>query len=220
MQSTSPSASAATGTLVSVNVSEIRARDYDGRTVRTGIFKTPVADRVPVRGVNLRGDDQADRDNHGGPDRALYAYAAEDYRWWEACLGRVLPPGIFGENLTLRGIDVSGALIGERWRVGRAEFQVASPRVPCYKLAMTMEDPGFIRAFARAERPGAYLSIGAVGDVAAGDAVRVVARPDHDLTLARMYRIYLFERHRIAELLVPDLPASWRAWVLAQAGSA
>jgi len=204
------------GAILSVNVSEVRSLEYQGETVTTGIFKSPVAGRIPVRGVNVLGDDQADRDSHGGEDRAVYAYAREDYAWWEERLGRSLPAGTFGENLTLSGIDVSGALIGERWRAGTTEFQVTSPRVPCYKLAMTMGDRAFVREFAQAARPGAYLSIAAHGDVAAGDAVRILSKPDHGLTLEVMFRIYMFERKRLAEMLVPELPSSWRGWVLHQ----
>ncbi len=106
------------GRVLSVNVSPVRSVEMRGKSVTTGIYKIPVARRVPLRGVNLRGDDQADRNARGGPDRAVYAYASEDYRWWEASLERTLDAGTFGENLTLGGVDVSGALIGERWRAG------------------------------------------------------------------------------------------------------
>src|SRR3954469_3750355 len=102
-----------------------------GRTVRSAIGKAPVDGRVRVAGVNLEGDDQADRRVHGGPDKAVYAYASEDTAWWSAELGRDLGPAIFGENLTTEGVDVSGAVIGERWRVGTVELQVAQPRLPC-----------------------------------------------------------------------------------------
>jgi MOSC domain-containing protein YiiM len=124
--------------IVSVNTGAVRTVERGGKRITTGIFKEPAAGRVRLRGVNLDGDDQADRGVHGGPDRAAYAYAAEDYDWWERELGRACAPGTFGENLTTRGIDVSGALIGERWRVGSAVVAVTSPRVPCYKLAMKM----------------------------------------------------------------------------------
>ena len=202
------------GLVLSVNVSEVRTVEYRGAAVTTGIFKTPVKGRIPISGVNLRGDDQADRQNHGGKTRAAYAYAQEDYAWWEQALSRVLPPGKFGENLTLRGIDVTRALVGERWRVGTAELQVTSPRVPCYKLAMTMEDPTFVKRFAQALRPGAYLSILNEGHVAAGDPVEVLWRPSHKLTLEEMARIYLFQPSRAGEMLVPELPEDWRAWAL------
>lgn len=203
------------GSVLSVNVSAIRTVEYHGQVVTTGIFKSPVEGRIRFEGVNLRGDDQADRENHGGPIRAVYAYANEDYLWWQETLGRDLSPGKFGENLTLEGVDVSSALVGERWRVGSALLEVTSPRVPCYKLGMAMEDARFIRTFARALRPGAYLGIVEEGDVGAGDSVAVTWRPDHDLTLETMARIYLFERQRLGQMLVPQLPHEWREWVIA-----
>ncbi len=203
------------GEVASVNVSGIQTIEHRGNAVRTGIFKSPVVGRVAVAGVNLRGDDQADREVHGGPDRAAYAYAEEDYRWWHVELGRKLEPGKFGENLTLRGIDVSRALVGEVWRVGTTLFAVTSPRVPCYKLGIAMGDAAFIKVFARALRPGAYLSVVEEGDVGAGDPVEIVARPEHEMTMEDMARIYLFERHRAKELLVPELPMEWREWATA-----
>ena len=199
--------------VVSVNVGAVRTVERGGTPIATGIFKEAVTGRVRLRGVNLDGDDQADRAVHGGPDRAAYAYAAEDYDWWAGELGKACAPGTFGENLTTHGIDVSGALIGERWRVGSAVVRVTSPRVPCYKLAMKMDDPQFVRRFAAALRPGAYLAIAQEGDVAAGDGVELVHRPAHALTLAEMTRIYFFERDRIGELIdIEDLPAAWRDW--------
>jgi MOSC domain-containing protein YiiM len=207
--------------IVSVNTGAVRTVRRGGQLITTGIFKEPVAGRIRLRGVNLDGDDQADRGVHGGPDRAAYAYAAEDYDWWRGELGHACEPGTFGENLTTRGIDVSGALIGERWRAGSAVVQVTSPRVPCYKLAMKMDDPQFVKRFAAALRPGAYLAIVEEGDVGAGDGVEIVHRPAHAMTLAEMARIYFFERHRIAELVdVEELPAAWRDWAREHAGSA
>jgi MOSC domain-containing protein YiiM len=206
------------GSVLSVNVSRARTVDYHGETIRTGIFKTPVTGRVSMRGVNLDGDEQADRLAHGGPFRALYAYAVEDYKWWEQKLGRDLQPGEFGENLMTRGLDVTSALVGERWRVGTALLQVTVPRMPCYKLAMKMNDPLFVRRFALAMRPGAYLSIVEEGDVAAGDAIEIVSRPSHDVTIAKVAHIFFFKRSRLSELLVPELPSMWRDWILEQAG--
>ncbi len=201
------------GSIVSVNVSQVRTIDMRGKAVETGILKSPVAGRVRVEGVNLAGDDQADRNVHGGPERAVYAYASEDYAWWAGELGDEVPHGKFGENLTLRGVDVDGARIGERWRAGSTILQVTAPRVPCYKLATVMGDPAFVKRFAEALHPGAYLAIVEPGDLAAGDAVEIVSRPEHDLTIASMTRIYFFERERIEEMLVPELPNEWRAWV-------
>lgn len=205
------------GRVVSVNVSLALTVESPGGPVTTGIFKQSVAGKIPLRGVNLLGDEQADRSVHGGPDRAVYAYAAEDYEWWREVLRRPLSPGRFGENLTVSGIDVSGALIGERWRVGSAILQVAAPRIPCYKLALALGDPHFTKTFAQALRPGSYMSVVAEGEIAAGDAVEIVSRPAHGLTVAKMARIFLFERSRLREMLVaPELPISWRDWVVEQ----
>ncbi|MBV8726730.1 MAG: MOSC domain-containing protein [Candidatus Eremiobacteraeota bacterium] len=202
-----------TPSIESVNVGTVRTVEHGGRLITTGIFKEPVVGRVRLRGVNLDGDDQADRSVHGGPERAAYAYAGEDYDWWSGELGRACAPGTFGENFTTCGIDVNRALIGERWRVGSAVVQVTSPRIPCYKLAMKMDDPHFVRRFAEALRPGAYLAIVEEGEVAAGDPAEIVHRPKHALTLAEMTRIYFFERRRVGELVhVDDLPAAWREW--------
>jgi MOSC domain-containing protein YiiM len=196
--------------VISVNVGGIRTILYRGKDVPTGIFKNPVKGKVPLRGVNLLGDEQADRKVHGGPEQAVYAYASEDYAWWEGELSRSLPSGQFGENLTTRGIDIGTALIGERWRVGSALLQITAPRLPCFKLATKMEEPHFIKRFAAALRPGTYFAVVEEGEIGAGDPIEVALRPAHRLTVAEMARIYLFQRERLAELLVPELPASWR----------
>src|SRR3954471_24443535 len=116
------------GVVESVNVGEPRLVEVNGHAVLTAIWKHPVEGRVPLRGVNLRGDDQADRRVHGGPDKALYAYAAEETDQWETEIGVALGPGAFGENLTVRGLSVSEAVIGERWAVGSTLLEVAQPR--------------------------------------------------------------------------------------------
>ena len=119
--------------LVSVNVGRPREIEWLGKRGTTAIWKAPVEGRVPVAGVNLAGDDQADRRFHGGPDKAVYAYAGEDYDWWSRELDRPLEPGTFGENLTLQGLDVTAAVVGERWAIGSALLEVAQPRTPCWK---------------------------------------------------------------------------------------
>ena len=162
-----------TGRLVSVNVGAVRTVEWHGRTVTTAIWKAPVEGRIAVRGVNLAGDDQADRRVHGGPDKAVYAYSAEDYAWWSVELGRELGPGTFGENLTVDGVDLGASIIGTRWRVGTTELEVAQPRQPCFKLGMRMGDAEFVDRFRDAERFGAYLRIVREGDVGAGDEITV-----------------------------------------------
>jgi MOSC domain-containing protein YiiM len=203
-----------TGSVDSLNVGSPRAVEVNGHTVLTAIWKHPVTGRVPVRGVNLRGDDQADRTVHGGPDKAVYAYAAEDTERWEDELGRSLDHAPFGENLTVRGLPVSEAVIGERWEVGSALLEVAQPRLPCFKLGLRMGDPRFPRRFAEAQRPGAYLRIVREGDIGAGDQIDVVARPEHGVTSVLVSRAILGEAHLLADALeAPELPAELREWM-------
>ena len=202
----------------SVNVGLPRAVEVNGHTVMTAIWKSPVKGRVPLRGVNLRGDDQADRTVHGGPDKAVYAYAAEETELWEAELGRALGPGAFGENLSVRGLGVSDAVIGEQWAVGSTLLQVAQPRLPCFKLGLRMGDPGFLKRFARAGRPGAYLRVLREGDIGAGDPIDVVSRPAHGVTSALVARALLREPRLLATAAqAPELPGELREWMLARA---
>src|ERR1700745_197388 len=123
-------------TVLSVNVGQTRECDYAGRHAKSAIGKSPVAGRIAARGVNLEGDDQADRKAHGGPDKSVYAYAIEDYRWWEEKLGRSRQYGEFGENLTTEGVAVNDARVGERWAIGTAVFEVSEPRIPCWRVVV------------------------------------------------------------------------------------
>ena len=198
----------------SVNVGTPRPVQVNGHTVLTAIWKHSVSGRVPVRGVNLLGDDQADRAVHGGPDKAVYAYAREDIDWWENELQHPLGSAPFGENLTVKGLPFSEAVIGERWRIGSVLLQVAQPRLPCFKLGVKMNDPRFLKRFAAAGRPGAYLRILREGDIAAGDEIAVHDRPTHAVTSALVSRALLGERHLLpAALQAPELPADLRAWM-------
>jgi MOSC domain-containing protein YiiM len=184
-------------------------------TVSTAIWKQPVTGRVAVRGVNLDGDDQADRSVHGGPDKAVYAYAAEEVAQWQAELGRELGPAAFGQNLTTEGVEVSGAVIGERWRIGTTVLEVAQPRQPCFKLAIRMGDPRFVRRFVEASRPGAYLRIIEPGVLGAGDAVEVIHRPDHGITSRLVFEALLRDPALIPQALrAPELPEALRNWML------
>lgn len=200
----------------SVNVGRPRQVETGQRTVLTAIWKAPVEGRVAVRGVNLAGDDQADRSVHGGPDKAVYAYAIEEIREWEAEVGRELGPGAFGENLTTEGIDVSGALIGERWRVGTTVLEVAQPRLPCFKLGIRMGDPTFLKRFAQGSRPGAYLRIVEEGELGAGDRIAVDFEtiPDHGVTLRLVFDAILVDHGLIPRALeAPQLIPSLREWM-------
>jgi MOSC domain-containing protein YiiM len=185
-----------------------------GRPLMSAIGKAPVEGRVRVDGVNVAGDDQADRRVHGGPDKAVYAYASEDTAWWEAELGRTLAPGMFGENLTTEGVDVSGAVIGERWQVGTVELEVCQPRLPCAKLGLRFGDPMMVRRFGEARRPGAYLRIVREGEIAAGDTIEVVHRPVHGVTVRDVSAAILLDESLLARAAAaPELPASLAGWM-------
>jgi MOSC domain-containing protein YiiM len=182
-----------------------------GRPVLSGFRKSPVPGRLETHGVNLDGDDQADRTVHGGPDKAIYAYASEDLAFWSQDLGRELGPGALGENLTTAGVDCSGAVIGERWRVGSALLEVCQPRLPCFKLGLVHDDPGLLRRFAKASRPGAYLRILRHGELGAGDAVEVLDRPEHGVTVRRVADGLLLDRSLLPGVLfAPQLAAGLR----------
>jgi len=203
------------GRLLSVNVAEMREIPWRGRMVRTGIWKFPVDGRVAVRGVNVDGDEQADRRVHGGEFQALYAYAREDYDWWERELERGMAPGTFGENLTVEGLDLAGARVGERWRVGSTLLEVTLPRIPCFKLGRKMDDPRFLKRFAQARRPGCYLRIIEEGELGAGDAIEAVERPGHDVTIGLVNEAKLHDSSLAAKVLAAreELPEGWLDWV-------
>ena len=200
----------APGLVLSVNVSATRTVLSRSKQVRTGIYKKPVMGRVRVRGVNIEGDEQADRENHGGPHKAVYAYAHEDYEWFSRQYSRRFLPGDFGENLTTVHLDVTHALIGEHWKIGSAEFEVSEPRIPCYKLGIKLNDPAFPAAFAKALRPGAYLRIIKEGELGASDSVQIISRPDHGVTVSDVANAYLFDHRLFPRLLkVSQLRPEW-----------
>ncbi|MFI1993199.1 MOSC domain-containing protein [Actinoplanes sp. NPDC020271] len=190
----------------------------------TGINKRPVSEPVTVRApgpktVGLHsgvvGDHIGDTEHHGGDDQAIYAYAAEDYAWWAASLGRDLPPGLFGENLTTSGLDLVGGVIGEKWEFGSGlVLQVTFGRIPCVTFQNRMGEPRWVKRFSAANRTGAYLRVIASGQLLPGDRITVVDRPAHGLTLAESYEIYMHDNARLARLLdAPELPPKMLAEV-------
>jgi MOSC domain-containing protein YiiM len=198
--------------LRSVNVGRPRPNPWKTTGI-TGIDKRPVDGPVAVTApgpkgtgaVGLAGDRVYDVRNHGGTDQAVYAYAREDLDHWAAELGRELPDGVFGENLTTSGLDVNGALIGERWRVGdQVLLEVSCPRVPCGTFQGWMEEQGWIKRFTRAALPGAYLRVIEPGDIRAGDAITVEDRPAHDVTVALCFRALTSEPELLPRLTVAE----------------
>lgn len=165
-------------------------------------------------GSGVVGDVIGNRKLHGGDDQAVYAYAREDLDTWAAHLDRELTNGVFGENLTTTGVDVTGAVIGERWRVGTGGvlLEVTSPRTPCKTFATRLQVVGWIKTFARGGTPGAYLRVIEPGPVSGGDRVDVVERPSHGVTIGMVYRALLLEKDLLPEILAADaLPEDIKA---------
>jgi MOSC domain-containing protein YiiM len=191
-----------------------RLRPDTGIIGVTAIDKRPVDGPVRVRPLGLYADVQADRKHHGGEDQAVYAYADEDAAFFTELLGREVTPGLFGENLRTSGIDVTGAVTGERWRVGDTlELEVTIPRIPCGTFARRLGIPGWVKRFAAEGRPGAYLRVRRSGPVTAGDPVEVVYRPAHGVTIGELFagptpeqaRAVLGSGERLAPKVVRDL---------------
>ena len=173
--------------LEAVNVGGIRPTGF-GTLGRTAIDKRPVQAAVRIGLSGPEGDQIADLKHHGGPDQAVYAFAREDYAYWEAELGRPLAPGAFGENLTTVGLDVQNARLGERWRVGGCLLEVTYVRIPCAVFAGFVDEPHWVRRFTEHGVPGAYLRVLQPGTVAAGDPIEVVETRPHDLTVGYAFR--------------------------------
>jgi MOSC domain-containing protein YiiM len=190
--------------VISVNVGRGMDAEWAGRQRRTAIDKRPVTGPVDVGRLGLAGDEQSDTENHGGREQALYAYAREDLDWWVERLSRELSNGLFGENITTAGLDVTGALIGEVWQLGTAVVQVTSPRIPCVVFAGWLDERRWVKRFADAGRPGAYLRVLAEGVVCAGDGVEVISRPDVPVTIAQSMSAFYGDAELMERLLLVE----------------
>ena len=203
------------GRVVSVNVAVVSTAAWTGRMARSGMDKRPVAGSVLFGPSGVDGDTVCDTTFHGGPHQAMYAYAAEDAEHWAAELGRQIPPGGMGENLTLAGVDCSGAVVGERWQVGDAGLLVTGPRVPCRVFAGFHQTPDLVARFFAAGRPGSYLEVRRPAAVRAGDAVTVLTRPAHGVTVADVLALLGGRRALLARVATAraDLGPRWRNWL-------
>ncbi len=203
--------------ILSVNVGLPREVRWQGKTVRTSIFKAPVSRPVQVKHLNVDGDLQSDLSVHGGTEKAVYAYPAEHYEFWRTELPGVdLPWGAFGENFTTEGLLEDAVRIGDRFCAGSAEFVVTQPRMPCFKLGIRFDRPDIVKRFLRSGRTGFYLAVLREGEVAAGDAVTAAGRDGHAITVADIVELYTADAasqellRRAAEL--PALAEAWRAY--------
>ncbi|HZR04627.1 MAG TPA: MOSC domain-containing protein [Candidatus Udaeobacter sp.] len=201
--------------LFSVNVGLPREIEWKGKTVRTSIFKSPVPGRVRVAQLNLDGDQQSDLSVHGGIDKAVYAYPSEHYPFWRQELpGIDLPSGAFGENFTTTGLLEETVRIGDRFRIGSAEFVVTQPRMPCFKLGIRFNRPDIVKRFLQSGRSGFYFAVLKEGEVTAGDSIELLEQDGHGITVTDVVNLYGRDAtdqdlmHRVSEL--PSLPKSWR----------
>ena len=213
--------------IASINIARAVPNPYQPE-LDTGIGKQPVEGAIAVcspgpkadrSGSGLAGDFIGDTEHHGGDDQAVYSFAREDLDFWQQRLGRVLANGFFGENLTTVGIDVNEALIGERWRIGNGpdavELRVTCPRIPCATFRGWIGEPGWLPTFTAVGRPGAYLKVLRSGSVSGGDAITVIRRPNHRVTIAMAFRALTTERALLPGLAVAadDLPDDLRTKV-------
>jgi MOSC domain-containing protein YiiM len=207
--------------LLSANVGLPREVEWDGRIIRTSIFKAPVAGRIHVTKINLDGDQQSDLTVHGGVDKAVYVYPSEHYAFWREELPQAdLSWGAFGENFTTQGaLDDKVVHIGDRFRVGTAEFVVTQPRMPCFKLGIRFGRADMVKQFMHSGRNGFYFAVVKEGEVEAGDPIELVARDGDGVTVAEIVELYTADAakqdlvQRVSELAaLPALPESWRAY--------
>ena len=205
--------------IVSVNVGLPREVVWKGMTVQTAIFKKPVAGPVAISKLNLAGDRQADLSVHGGAEKAVYAYPAEHYDYWQNELPGVSSPwGNFGENLTTEGLREDSLCIGDRLRGGSAVLMVTQPRMPCYKLELKFDRDDMIKRFLKSGRSGFYLSVIEPGEVGAGSEIEILSRDPNRVTVADIVRLYLGQT-RDPDLVqramsVGALPENWKAHLL------
>jgi MOSC domain-containing protein YiiM len=201
--------------ILSVNVSMGRPVPWRGRTIETGIFKEPVAGRVAVGPMSLEGDRQVERKYHGGEFKAVYAYAAEDHAWWSQQLGKELPYGSFGENLTIEGLGTEPACVGDELTIGAStRLQAVEPRLPCFKLGIRFGDGRMVKRFANAGRWGVYFRVLEAGTVGAGDEARWSRRDPEKFLVGDLARLHLSKDKDRAlakrALGVSALPPLWR----------
>ena len=180
---------------------------------QTGIDKRPISGAVRFENEQVHGDVIGDKSAHGGYDQAVYAYAREDADWWEQEIDLTIENGRFGENLTTQGVDVSAAVIGERWRIGSVILEVSQPRIPCRTFAGFWKRPTLIKEFMAAGRPGTYLRIIQEGAITAGDEIEIIHLPSHGITIADVYAAKNGERSKAEEIArVQELSTKYQEW--------
>src|SRR6187549_3184961 len=205
-----------TARLISVNVGMPKDVPWNGKTVHTGIWKTPVEGPVMARRLNIDGDGQGDLGGHGGEQRAVMVYQTESYEHWQRHFGRDdLQPGMFGENFTIEGLSDDEVCIGDRYRIGTAEFEVTQPRATCYRVGIRMNDPRIPALLVSHRRPGFYFRVLEEGEVEAGDEIVKLASGPEQMTVAEVSALLYLPSHPRQQLLralrIPALSPGWQA---------
>ena len=202
--------------VLSLNVVHAVIPDVGGSVGITSIDKRSVSDSRQVTTAGVAGDQRSDIPSHGMPEQAVYAYAREDYEWWEVELDKEIPAGKFGENLTTVGIDVTNAVIGQTWRIGSTLLQVTGPRIPCGTFARFMEEDKWVKRFMDEGMPGTYFQILEAGEITAGDEIKIESTPEHGVTVSDVYQLVAGDRDadRLARVIAcPELPEEMRTQV-------
>lgn len=198
--------------VLSINVGRAKPVPW-GSLKRSAIDKWPVDGPVKVRALGLDGDQQADRNSHGGVDQAVYVYSREDLDWWAARLGRELRNGQFGENLTITGLDITRAVIGTRLLIGNVTLELSAPRIPCVVFQGYLGEERWVRRFTEQGRPGGYCRVLEEGSMSPGDPIAVIHQPAHGLTVGEAFRALTGDRTLVAKLLTaPELPDDARGY--------
>jgi len=201
--------------VISVNVGLPRTVQWKGKAVSTGIFKAPVSGRIHLRTLNFDGDRQADLSVHGGPDKAVYVYPAEHYAFWHREFpDMTLPWGMFGENLTIEGLQEDTLQIGDRFHIGSTEVVATQPRLPCFKLGLRFGRDDIVKRFLASGRLGFYFKVVVEGEVAAGDPVLLAERASGSVAVSEITRLYARDKDDLAGLQrmvrIAALPEDWR----------
>lgn len=195
--------------ILSLNVAKPMVISRGPEQVESGIRKLPVDGALMVTELGFNEDTVVDRNVHGGPDQALYLYSQEDYDWWSAQLGKTVEIGRFGENVTTRGVDLSACKVGDRLVFDEVILEITAPRVPCFKLAHRMEDPGFVKQFVQGQRPGAYVRVVKPGTLKAGDKGELVATEQDFIATLQLFNAWHgIERTEVVKALALASPIS------------
>lgn len=200
--------------VLTVNITNVvHEGEWTGSEGKTGIDKREAIGPIKFANDEVSGDVIVDRNHHGGYHQAVYAYAREDADWWEREIGQTIANGRFGENLTTNGIDVNQSLIGERWRIGTTILEVSQPRIPCRVFAGFWQRPTLIKEFMASGKPGTYLRIIQEGEISAGDAIEIISKPNHAITIADLYAAKNGERSKVEEIAeVKELSPAFQEW--------